>query len=215
MHRRLRWGNVARTAGAVALVAVVVAWPRLAPREPALPGNQAAPIVDGGPQPAPPDAGVRRGAAPRRPARGWAHGQSGLPAGPNRARRRADRKARQRAVEKRRARRRREARKRDEKVGGRDEDEAARERDEKVGGHGEDAAARERNKTVGGREGARAERDEVLVVPADDEDVGAAPEPDEDAAQPTPTNPGDTRRAPTNRNARVDPAAVEFGFEGG
>ena len=41
----MRWGNVARAAGAVAVVAVVVAWPRLAPPDPAMPGNEAAPLA--------------------------------------------------------------------------------------------------------------------------------------------------------------------------
>jgi hypothetical protein len=44
MHRRLRWGNVARAAGVVVLITVVVGWPRLAPPEPRLPGPEAAPL---------------------------------------------------------------------------------------------------------------------------------------------------------------------------
>src|SRR5947209_11426044 len=35
--RRVRWGNVARLAGAAAALALVVAWPRLRPHEPPLP----------------------------------------------------------------------------------------------------------------------------------------------------------------------------------
>jgi hypothetical protein len=46
MHRRLRWGNVARAAGAALIVALVVAWPRLAPPEPALPVSEAAPLEE-------------------------------------------------------------------------------------------------------------------------------------------------------------------------
>ena len=42
--RRIRWGNVGRLAGAAALVAAVVAWPRLAPPEPALPERAARPL---------------------------------------------------------------------------------------------------------------------------------------------------------------------------
>jgi hypothetical protein len=44
MHRRLRWGNVARTACVVVLIIVVVGWPHLAPPEPHLPGPEAAPL---------------------------------------------------------------------------------------------------------------------------------------------------------------------------
>jgi hypothetical protein len=65
MHRRLRWGNVARTAGVVALAAVVVAWPRLAPREPDLPGSDVAPVTKE------PPAGDDE--MTQRPERGWAH----------------------------------------------------------------------------------------------------------------------------------------------
>ena len=42
--RRIRWGNVGRLAGAATLLAAVVAWPRLAPPDPALPGNAARPL---------------------------------------------------------------------------------------------------------------------------------------------------------------------------
>ena len=59
MHRRLRWGNVARTAGAVAVVAAVVAWPRLAPPDPAMPGNEAAPLAGDEPAWTPPRASGR------------------------------------------------------------------------------------------------------------------------------------------------------------
>jgi hypothetical protein len=45
--RRVRWGNVARAAGAVALVAAVVAWPRLTPPAPVVPGPEARPLVEG------------------------------------------------------------------------------------------------------------------------------------------------------------------------
>jgi hypothetical protein len=47
MHRRVRWENVLRVAGASLLVAAVVAWPRLAPPEPELPAGDAAPLVAG------------------------------------------------------------------------------------------------------------------------------------------------------------------------
>jgi hypothetical protein len=47
MRRRVRWENVLRVAGAGLLVAVVAAWPRLAPPEPRLPGAQAKPLVPG------------------------------------------------------------------------------------------------------------------------------------------------------------------------
>ena len=50
--RRIRWGNVGRLAGAAALVAAVVAWPRLAPPEPALPERAARPLDGLGAAPA-------------------------------------------------------------------------------------------------------------------------------------------------------------------
>src|SRR4051794_24700803 len=58
--RRVRWGNVGRAAGAVALVAAVVAWPRLTPPAPQVPGSEPRPLVEA------PPAGLREGAvAPR------------------------------------------------------------------------------------------------------------------------------------------------------
>ena len=48
--RRIRWGNVGRLAGALAVLAAVAAWPRLAPPGPALPGEVARPL-DGLPAP--------------------------------------------------------------------------------------------------------------------------------------------------------------------
>jgi|SRR5947209_2859524 len=45
---RIRWGNVARLAGAAAALALVVAWPSLRPREPPLPPAAAVPVPQGG-----------------------------------------------------------------------------------------------------------------------------------------------------------------------
>jgi hypothetical protein len=45
MRRRVRWNNVGRAAGAALIVGLVVAWPRLAPPVPSLPGPQAAPLA--------------------------------------------------------------------------------------------------------------------------------------------------------------------------
>ncbi|HEX2410558.1 MAG TPA: hypothetical protein VHJ39_05285 [Solirubrobacteraceae bacterium] len=42
--RRIRWGNVGRLAGGLAVIAAVVAWPRLAPPQPALPSEVARPL---------------------------------------------------------------------------------------------------------------------------------------------------------------------------
>src|SRR5688500_10375276 len=42
--RRIRWGNVGRLAGALAVAAAVAAWPRLAPPQPALPDEVARPL---------------------------------------------------------------------------------------------------------------------------------------------------------------------------
>ena len=39
LRERVRWGNVARAAGLMVVVAVVVAWPVLAPEEPVVPGR--------------------------------------------------------------------------------------------------------------------------------------------------------------------------------
>jgi hypothetical protein len=45
--RRVRWGNVGRAVGAVALVAAVVAWPRLAAAPARVPEREAVPVVGG------------------------------------------------------------------------------------------------------------------------------------------------------------------------
>jgi hypothetical protein len=42
--RRIRWGNVGRLVGALAVIAAVAAWPRLAPPQPALPDEVARPL---------------------------------------------------------------------------------------------------------------------------------------------------------------------------
>jgi hypothetical protein len=55
MRRRVRWENVFRLAAVGLIVAVVVAWPRLAPPEPRLPGAQATPLVPGDEPPLVPD----------------------------------------------------------------------------------------------------------------------------------------------------------------
>src|SRR5215211_2066235 len=44
MPTRVRWGNVGRALGAVALVALVVAWPRLRADAPVVPGGAAVPV---------------------------------------------------------------------------------------------------------------------------------------------------------------------------
>ncbi|MBX5443475.1 MAG: hypothetical protein IRZ32_18350, partial [Solirubrobacteraceae bacterium] len=43
--RRIRWGNVAATVAVAALAGTLVAWPRLAPRDPPLPPAQARPVA--------------------------------------------------------------------------------------------------------------------------------------------------------------------------
>jgi len=43
--RRVRWRNVGRTVGTVALVAAVVAWPRLQRPAPQVPGSEATPLA--------------------------------------------------------------------------------------------------------------------------------------------------------------------------
>jgi hypothetical protein len=78
LARRIRWGNVARAAAALGVLALVIAWPRLAPPAPRVPADAAIPLGAGGddaapgPEAAPP--APRRDAAPparakRRPAR--------------------------------------------------------------------------------------------------------------------------------------------------
>jgi hypothetical protein len=59
--RRVRWGNVGRVVAVASVVAIVVAWPRLAPDTPAVPGAAAVPI---GGEAAKPRT-VRRRAEPR------------------------------------------------------------------------------------------------------------------------------------------------------
>jgi len=45
LRERVRWGNVGRALGLVALVALVAAWPALAPDAPVVPGREAVPVV--------------------------------------------------------------------------------------------------------------------------------------------------------------------------
>src|SRR5262245_40022566 len=67
--RRVRWGNVALAAAVVAALATVIAWPRLAPAPPGLPGDSAQPVVgvDDAPGPGSPPkprgSGEKRGGA--------------------------------------------------------------------------------------------------------------------------------------------------------
>jgi len=53
MRGRVRWGNVGRVAGAAAVMALVVAWPRLGGDAVVVPGGAAVPFVAGSPRPAP------------------------------------------------------------------------------------------------------------------------------------------------------------------
>jgi hypothetical protein len=69
MRRRVRWGNVGRLAAGIAVLALVVMWPRIAGRAPAVPDGTAvpvAPVAEGSERepaaPRPP----RLGATPRR-----------------------------------------------------------------------------------------------------------------------------------------------------
>ena len=68
--RRVRWGNVARLAGAFAALALVLAWPRLRPHEPPLPPTGARPVERREREPARPKKRPARTAKRReRPAR--------------------------------------------------------------------------------------------------------------------------------------------------
>jgi hypothetical protein len=60
--RRVRWRNAGRVVGAVALVAAVVAWPRLTAPAPRVPGSQPVPLVGRAPKRVSPprDGRVRR-----------------------------------------------------------------------------------------------------------------------------------------------------------
>src|SRR5215208_6173600 len=78
LRERVRWGNVGRASAAVAAVALVAAWPALAPDPPVLPGREAVAVVPAPaatPRAAPParphgrDVRPRRRARPERPAR--------------------------------------------------------------------------------------------------------------------------------------------------
>src|SRR3954471_1607538 len=67
-HRRIRWSNVARLATALGVVALVAAWPRLAPRPPDVPAGTPLPLAGGGaprPREAPPTGHAAQAAAPR------------------------------------------------------------------------------------------------------------------------------------------------------
>src|SRR5690349_2489467 len=67
LRERVRWGNVARAAAVAGVVALVVAWPRLAPDGPRVPGGRAVPVAT-----VPPAVGAPRvpRARERRAARG-------------------------------------------------------------------------------------------------------------------------------------------------
>jgi hypothetical protein len=215
MHRRLRWRNVAKTAGALTLVAIVVAWPRLAPPEPSVLGSEAAPVVEGGSETAPHDA--VDGSGPRRPARGWAHGTTRVPSpGHRRGRERGARRQARRGRACTRERRRAADR----------ADNACGASPRKRGG------AAERHEHAGGP--ARRKSGQDMDRPAsteDDEpaptegDAGgrAPPAADDDAGRPAPAEGDDGTRgpAPEERRGHAGPmigngaAETEFGFEDG
>ena len=48
--RRVRWGNVARVVVVAVVVGAIVAWPRLTPPAPSLPGGEARPLVEPAPR---------------------------------------------------------------------------------------------------------------------------------------------------------------------
>jgi hypothetical protein len=85
MRRRVRWGNVGRVAGAVAVVALVVAWPRLGGDPLVAPGGVVVPLATPNPSdpPAPPRAAPRRRVVPTP----TATAQIGKPRKPARSRR--------------------------------------------------------------------------------------------------------------------------------
>src|SRR3954468_16896782 len=68
LHRRVRWGNVARLAAALAALALVLAWPRLkSPAPPLPPGAPTpAPVRVAPPVAAPPQRVIARRRAHRR-----------------------------------------------------------------------------------------------------------------------------------------------------
>jgi hypothetical protein len=63
LRDRIRWGNVARAGGLAVLAAVIVAWPALSPREPALPPAQPVPVAPAEPSGAPSAPAAAAGAA--------------------------------------------------------------------------------------------------------------------------------------------------------
>ena len=67
LRERVRWGNVALALAVAAVLALVVAWPLLAPDAPAVPGPRAVPRGDAGGA-----AACRRGGAAFGAARGAA-----------------------------------------------------------------------------------------------------------------------------------------------
>jgi hypothetical protein len=206
MHRRLRWGNVARAAGAAATVAVVVAWPRLAPPEPALPGSGAVPIARDEPEPAAPRARVREPAPGQR-------GRAGRGRRSGRGARRPRRDDERAAAS--------DRRRRTSAAGG-----AAPGAGDKGDGQAGRATPTNGEERAGGAPPAgddgpgrapRAGDEAGGVPPAGDDEAGDAPpaEDDEAGGVPRPGADEDSGATPDRDEPGADPAAVEFGFEGG
>jgi hypothetical protein len=84
MRGRVRWGNVGRVAGAAAVVALVVAWPRLGGDPLVAPGGVAVPLAMPDPPAPPPRAVPRRRVVPTPTAQ---VGKARKPVRPRRARR--------------------------------------------------------------------------------------------------------------------------------
>jgi hypothetical protein len=194
MRRRVRWENVIRVAVAALLVAMVVAWPLLAPPEPRLPGTAATPLVERDDEPQVPGDETRGGADRQRIGRGGDDGRAEPGEGdpPLVERRHEAQRRRRRAERHDEAERRERGRRRAER-----HDEAERrERGRRRAERHDEAERRERGRR-------RAERHDKAERPS----RPVAPPPPLSADPPEPV--GTAVPSPPD-----DPAAAEFGFEG-
>ena len=191
MRRRVRWENVIRMAVVASLVAMVVAWPLLAPPEPRLPGAAATPLVERDDEPQVPGGDETRGGEGRpRIGRGGDDGRAEPGEGdPRRVERRHEAQRRRRWADRR--------------------DEAERRERGRRAHRNDEAKRSERGRRRAERRGQAAARPGGAARQAERRERSgrrAPPPPSADPPEPV----GTAVPSPPD-----DPAAAEFGFESG